>query len=332
MKRLYFTIAAMFSLLPTMASGITIEPQTDQLLLGDSLRFSVVAPEVESVNVELVAPEGYVLEFERLYMKDGCAKGAFYMRPLLLSGLYELRAYTWEDVEADSTDYASRVVAVYQREDDRATILARKRPYLKRIGQRLSLRPFSTEELALLDVETVCGLPCTKEAPSYYENPDFHTGLQTEKPYTHSIVTTTIDAEVRWARKFTEFKYSELRGFEATHEFLVNILRHWQYELLPLRILCLDKMSDIDAVPTKTLLIDDGLISFNLSDYDTIVVRTDYDICEAYSYSNRRPRIQLYDFSIRAYANRSMYLSGWADPVSGRPAIIVCFVRKTDKK
>ena len=45
--------------------------------------------------VELVAPEGYVVETKKYKLdNDGTCHGEFELNPLLLSGYYEVRAYT----------------------------------------------------------------------------------------------------------------------------------------------------------------------------------------------------------------------------------------------
>ena len=44
--------------------------------------------------VELVSPEGYVVKTNKYKIENGCCHGSFELTPLLLSGYYEVRAYT----------------------------------------------------------------------------------------------------------------------------------------------------------------------------------------------------------------------------------------------
>lgn len=59
--------------------------RTDQGTLTDLSRI---------LYVELLTPDGYLVERQQLEMKDGTAHGAFFLEDSLYAGYYELRAYT----------------------------------------------------------------------------------------------------------------------------------------------------------------------------------------------------------------------------------------------
>ena len=108
--------------------------------LGERLHFAatVVNPEdtkadVESkvLYVDLVAPEGYVVETTKCKIDGGRCSGTIDLRPSLLSGLYEVRAYTRYMAKADAANYFTRVVPVYESPEggdySARTIFSRKR-------------------------------------------------------------------------------------------------------------------------------------------------------------------------------------------------------------
>ena len=66
--------------------------------------------------VELVAPEGYVVETKKYHINDdGSCHGEFELNPLLLSGYYEVRAYTRYMLNWDKSAIFSRVFAVFDK-------------------------------------------------------------------------------------------------------------------------------------------------------------------------------------------------------------------------
>ena len=74
---------------------------------GDNLRPSQLS---KVLYVELVAPEGYVVETKKYKLDDnGCCNGEFELTPLLLSGYYEIRAYTRYMLNWDKEAIFSRV-------------------------------------------------------------------------------------------------------------------------------------------------------------------------------------------------------------------------------
>ena len=92
--------------------------------LGDTLRLSAYVMDTDSkrltdkskvLYVDVVAPEGYVVE-KRIYpLVNGRCAGDVYLRPFLLSGLYEIRAYTRYMQNEGQTNYYSQVVPVYEQ-------------------------------------------------------------------------------------------------------------------------------------------------------------------------------------------------------------------------
>lgn len=66
--------------------------------------------------VELVAPEGYVVETKKYKISDdGSCHGEFELRPLLLSGYYEVRAYTRYMLNWDKSAIFSRVFPIFDK-------------------------------------------------------------------------------------------------------------------------------------------------------------------------------------------------------------------------
>ena len=85
--------------------------------------------------VELVAPEGYVIETKKYKIKDGACSGEFALNPELLSGYYEVRAYTRYMLNRGDDAIFSRVFPVYDKVNgdnyDFRNMLDRKRAYYK---------------------------------------------------------------------------------------------------------------------------------------------------------------------------------------------------------
>lgn len=87
--------------------------------------------------VELTAPEGYVVETKKYKLDDkGCCNGEFDLHPLLLSGYYEVRAYTRYMLNWGDEAIFSRVFPVFDRVNannwDFKNMLDRKRGFMQR--------------------------------------------------------------------------------------------------------------------------------------------------------------------------------------------------------
>ena len=66
--------------------------------------------------VELCAPEGYVVETKKYKLDDkGCCHGEFELKPLLLSGYYEVRAYTRYMLNWGKDAVFSRVLPIFDK-------------------------------------------------------------------------------------------------------------------------------------------------------------------------------------------------------------------------
>ncbi len=85
--------------------------------------------------VELVAPEGYIIETKKYKIKDGACDGEFALNPELLSGYYEVRAYTRYMLNRGDDAVFSRVFPVYDKVNgdnyDFRNMLDRKRAFYK---------------------------------------------------------------------------------------------------------------------------------------------------------------------------------------------------------
>lgn len=87
--------------------------------------------------VELVAPEGYVVETKKYKLDDsGSCNGEFELNPLLLSGYYEVRAYTRYMLNRNSEAVFSRVFPIFDKVNannwDFKNMLDRKRGFMYR--------------------------------------------------------------------------------------------------------------------------------------------------------------------------------------------------------
>lgn len=87
--------------------------------------------------VEIVAPEGYVVETKKYKLdENGCCHGEFELKPLMLSGYYEIRAYTRYMLNWGSEAIFSRVFPVYDKVNannwDFKNMLDRKRGFMYR--------------------------------------------------------------------------------------------------------------------------------------------------------------------------------------------------------
>ena len=87
--------------------------------------------------VELVAPEGYVVETKKYKLDDnGCCYGEFELTPLLLSGYYEVRAYTRYMLNWGKEAVFTRVFPVFDKVNadnwDFKNMLDRRRGYQER--------------------------------------------------------------------------------------------------------------------------------------------------------------------------------------------------------
>ncbi len=92
--------------------------------LGDTLRLSAYVMDTDTkrltdkskvLYVDVVAPEGYIVEKRTYPLVNGRCAGDVYLRPLLLSGLYEIRAYTRYMQNDGQNNYFSQVVPVYEQ-------------------------------------------------------------------------------------------------------------------------------------------------------------------------------------------------------------------------
>ena len=95
------------------------------------------APQSKVLYVELCAPEGYVVETKKYKLDEkGCCHGEFELKPSLLSGYYEVRAYTRYMLNWGDEAVFSRVFPVYDKVNgdnfDFRNILDRKRGFLYR--------------------------------------------------------------------------------------------------------------------------------------------------------------------------------------------------------
>lgn len=92
--------------------------------LGDTLRLSAYVMDTDTkkltnkskvLYVELLAPEGYLVETRIYPLVNGRCAGDIYLRPLLLSGLFEIRAYTRYMQNAGEANYFSKAIPVYEQ-------------------------------------------------------------------------------------------------------------------------------------------------------------------------------------------------------------------------
>ncbi|MBR6806405.1 MAG: hypothetical protein IKM47_07845, partial [Bacteroidaceae bacterium] len=96
---------------------------------------TVAVPQSKVLYVELCAPEGYVVESKKYKLDEkGTCNGEFELKPSLLSGYYEVRAYTRYMLNWGDDAVFSRVFPVYDKVNgdnyDFRNLLDRKRGFL----------------------------------------------------------------------------------------------------------------------------------------------------------------------------------------------------------
>ena len=94
--------------------------------------------------VEFVSPEGYVVKTNKYRIgSDGCCHGSFELNPLLLSGYYEVRAYTRYMLNRGKDAIFSRVFPIFDKVNadnwDFKNMLDRRRGFLVDIEENDSL-------------------------------------------------------------------------------------------------------------------------------------------------------------------------------------------------
>lgn len=132
MRKIYVSLLILTMALPLAATEkVSMQIEKSFYLLGDTLCFSgmVVAEGEEAsrvLHVELLAPEGYTVEKRTIEVTDGQFGGSLTLRPLFLSGLYEVRAYTLSMLNNKEDGCFSQVVPVCDKDrNGRLSILNR---------------------------------------------------------------------------------------------------------------------------------------------------------------------------------------------------------------
>ena len=91
--------------------------------LGDTIRMAAYVMDTDTkqltnkskvLYVEMLAPEGYILERRTYPLENGECAGDIAISPLVVSGLFEIRAYTRYMQNDGQTNYYSQVVPVYE--------------------------------------------------------------------------------------------------------------------------------------------------------------------------------------------------------------------------
>lgn len=95
--------------------------------LGDTIRLAAYVVDTDTkrltekskvLYVEMLAAEGYIIESHTYPLKNGRCAGDFYLRPLLMSGLFEIRAYTRYMQNEGDGNYYSKVFPVFEQVKD----------------------------------------------------------------------------------------------------------------------------------------------------------------------------------------------------------------------
>ena len=91
--------------------------------LGDTIRMAAYVMDTDTkqltnkskvLYVEMLAPEGYILERRTYLLENGECAGDIAISPLVVSGLFEIRAYTRYMQNDGQTNYYSQVVPIYE--------------------------------------------------------------------------------------------------------------------------------------------------------------------------------------------------------------------------
>lgn len=127
MKQLVFCI--FFLLLASTTSlhaeeKVYLHLDNSAYFLGDTLRLSAYVMDTDTkrltnkskvLYVELLSPEGYDLDTHIYPLENGHCIGDFYLQPLLLSGVFEIRAYTRYMLNEGRMNYYSKVIPIYEQ-------------------------------------------------------------------------------------------------------------------------------------------------------------------------------------------------------------------------
>lgn len=144
LDKLFFTSSVVCNLFPE--ERVYLHFDNSSYYLGETLWFRAYVtdglrdlPTRQScvLYVELVAPEGYVVETKKYKLDDaGTCYGEFELNPLLLSGYYEVRAYTRYLLNRGKEAVFSRVFPVFDKVNgdnyDFKNMLDRRRGFLYR--------------------------------------------------------------------------------------------------------------------------------------------------------------------------------------------------------
>ena len=312
------------------AERVSLRLDKTSYCLGDTLRFSATVENADGsaaavrsrvLYVELLAPEGYAVETRKLKIDGGRCSGTIALRPSLLSGLFEIRAFTRLMVETDAANYFTQAVPVFERQGNGLRMYDRKRKVGEdgggqsgaAVGKWFSPepRPFTAEEEAL-----AAKSGATLIAPIL---PKKHAGVV---GITHSAIHTTVADEMEYAIAHGVGMREAPRVFAGeTLRLTVSMLRRWGYpaeEPNKLRIVSVKGTYPGDGEVPECLRLYDGP-EFDYTDYDSIVIRTDSAICNAFGYDERPPY-----YHMDGFRSTSMF-STTRNP-SGKPSIIICLL------
>ena len=144
LDKMVFNAAVVNNLFPQ--ERVYLQFDNTAYYLGETLWFKAYVTESvkdtpstlsKVLYVELVAPEGYVVETKKYKIDDkGCCNGEFELKPLLLSGYYEVRAYTRYMLNWGKDAVFSRVFPIFDKVNgnnwDFRNMLDRRRGFMYR--------------------------------------------------------------------------------------------------------------------------------------------------------------------------------------------------------
>jgi len=123
------------------------------------------SPLSKVLYAELVTPEGYIVETQKMRIEDGQSHGHFRLRDslALYAGYYEVRAYTRYMLNFDDSFLFSRVFPVYDRVEEAGNYQQKMTPRVLDIPEkRIRRKPSKSPTLTFYPEggNLVKGLPC----------------------------------------------------------------------------------------------------------------------------------------------------------------------------
>ncbi|NPD93264.1 hypothetical protein [Xylanibacter muris] len=174
----------------------------------------------KTLYVELLAPEGYVVKTQKYKMENGKCNGTIKLTPSLLSGLYEIRAYTKSMAIKSNPCYFSQVIPVYDENKNgdysHRSIFARERntKTTRKTVNALKMPCTNTKEQLAISYDTTQVKPFGKITIKIKGKPNYCYSIAvTDRK---NMINTYGYKPALWTTKLEREKYKPLMEAELT--------------------------------------------------------------------------------------------------------------------